>query len=84
MGRYIGKYFIDQRTEGAAKAIRYMKELGLITSESDVSEEDMALINQQNWPTTFGPKYDVHLNTNGYKVRALLVRDKMKELKLIE
>lgn len=80
MSARYGDHFIDQRTEGSINAVRYMKELGMISDESEISDEDKAYIAAGNWPSAWGPVNNVHPNEYGYYVRALLVYDKMKEL----
>lgn len=82
MKEHFGEYFIDQKVEGAEKAVEYMIALGQITDASQISAQDRACIEGKNWPDSWGGS-EVHPNTYGYKVRAMLIYDKMVELGLV-
>ena len=82
---YYGRYFLDLRTDGGGlNAIPLMKKINQIEDESEISERDWTYINRGDWPFSwFEGENNVHANSFGTKVEAILLRRRMAELGLL-
>lgn len=83
-----GNYFIDQKTFGGGEnAIILMKEIGQITDESQINATDLEYINSGNWPLSWvnviDDHPDLHPNSYGDSVMAILLRRRMDELGML-
>ena len=77
-----GNNFLDMRTVGNANAARLLVESGVLTEGAPISEQDQTAIADGDWPASFSTDYktNVHPNTYGSRVIAILVKERMAEL----
>lgn len=82
---YYGDCFMDLVREGGGdNAVPLMLEIGQITNESQISAKDWEYINRDEWPLSwFAGEGNVHPNTYGSTVMAILLRRRMAELGLL-
>ena len=81
-----GDCFLDLFLLGGGKenAIPLMKEIGQITNEAQISDRDWEYLNRGEWPLSwFNGEMNVHPNSYGSTVMAILLRRRMAELNLL-
>lgn len=82
---FYGDCLMDHVREGGGKnAVPLMLEIGQITNEDQITAKDWEYINRDEWPLSwFVGEGNVHPNTYGSTVMAILLRRRMAELGLL-
>ena len=77
-----GNNFLDMRTVGNANAARLLVESGAMPAGSTLSAADQTAIADGDWPASLSSDYktNVHPNTYGSRVIAILVKERMAAL----
>ncbi len=77
-----GNNFLDMRTVGNANAARLLVESGALPAGSTLSDADKTAIADGDWPASLSSDYktNVHPNTYGSRVIAILVKERMAAL----
>ena len=77
-----GDNFLDMRTVGNANAARLLVESGALPAGASIPEKDRTAIADGDWPASLSSDYktNVHPNTYGSRVIAILVKERMAKL----